>query len=132
MSCPFCERIEQGRYDRSTGLAVAFEDAYPVTPGHMLVIPRRHEPDFFGLTRDEQVAVLDLAREIQPDLQPSNDCGLNVGLNVGSAAGQTVWHAHLHLIPRTHGDVDDPRGGVRAVVPSKALYDSLSLVPEVG
>jgi diadenosine tetraphosphate (Ap4A) HIT family hydrolase len=130
MFCPFCERIELGQYGRSTRLAVAFEDAYPVTPGHMLIVPRRHEPDFFALARDEQVAVLDLAREIQSELRPGEDGGINVGVNVGSAAGQTVGHAHLHLIPRAHGDVDDPRGGVRAVIPDMALYGSLRLLSQ--
>lgn len=133
MPCPFCERLALGQYDRSSDLAVAFEDAYPVTPGHTLVIPRRHEPDFFALSLEEQAAVLELARLIQADLRgPGADGGINVGLNIGAAAGQTVWHAHLHLIPRSHGDVDDPRGGVRWVVPSKAAYPSSRLLAEVG
>jgi diadenosine tetraphosphate (Ap4A) HIT family hydrolase len=93
----------------------------------MLVIPRRHEPDFFALTPEERAAVMDLAWEVQADMrEPASDSGINVGLNIGAAAGQTVWHAHLHLIPRAHGDVEDPRGGVRSVVPGKAVYPLLT------
>jgi diadenosine tetraphosphate (Ap4A) HIT family hydrolase len=123
MSCPFCKRIALGEYSMSSKLAVAFEDAFPVTPGHMLVIPRRHEPDFFALSQEEQAAVLELARSVQAGLRGSDgDGGLNIGLNIGAAAGQTVWHAHLHVIPRVLGDVEDPRGGVRWVIPSRAAY----------
>jgi diadenosine tetraphosphate (Ap4A) HIT family hydrolase len=128
MSCPFCERIALGEYSMSSELAVAFEDAFPVTPGHMLVIPRRHESDFFALSQEEQAAVLELARSVQASLRGSDgDGGLNIGLNIGAAAGQTVWHAHLHVIPRVEGDVDDPRGGVRWVIPSRAAYWSTEM-----
>jgi diadenosine tetraphosphate (Ap4A) HIT family hydrolase len=123
MCCPFCDRIASEDYSWSSEFAVGFEDAFPVTPGHTLVVPRRHEADFFALSLEEQLGVMDLAREVQAALRGSDDnSGLNVGLNVGAPAGQTVWHAHLHLIPRTLGDVEDPRGGIRWVVPQKAAY----------
>lgn len=104
-------------------LAVAFRDGFPLTRGHTLIIPRRHVPSFFELTADERVAVLDvleraksaLDAEFQPD-------GYNVGINDGAAAGQTVMHLHVHLIPRYKGDRADPRGGVRWILPDKAAY----------
>jgi diadenosine tetraphosphate (Ap4A) HIT family hydrolase len=93
----------------------------------MLVIPRRHEPDFFALAPDERAAIMDLAWTVQADMREQDPGGgINVGLNIGAAAGQTVWHAHLHLIPRAQGDVEDPRGGVRSVVPGKAVYPLLT------
>jgi diadenosine tetraphosphate (Ap4A) HIT family hydrolase len=102
---------------------VAFPDAYPLSEGHTLIIPRRHEPDFFALSTDEQHDMLQLARQVYETLLDSHHpAGFNVGVNVGEAGGQTVGHAHLHLIPRYEGDVDDPRGGIRWVIPSKAPY----------
>lgn len=122
-SCPFCLRLSTGDVFCENRLSVAFEDSFPVSPGHALVVPRRHVPDFFELTADEQRLVWELVaearRRIADRLRPA---GFNVGANVGAAAGQTVWHAHVHVIPRYDGDVDDPRGGVRWVVPSKAAY----------
>jgi diadenosine tetraphosphate (Ap4A) HIT family hydrolase len=98
-------------------------DRYPVSEGHVLVVPFRHVPDFFDLNREEQSALLGLltrARVSLPFNRPPD--GFNVGINVGTAAGQTVMHAHVHLIPRYAGDVPDPRGGVRFVIPQKAKY----------
>jgi diadenosine tetraphosphate (Ap4A) HIT family hydrolase len=104
-------------------LAVAFPDAFPVSPGHTLIVPRRHEADYFALTAAEQTAMWALTgevrRRIEVEHQPQ---GYNIGLNVGTAAGQTVPHAHLHVIPRYVGDVPDPRGGIRWVFPAKAVY----------
>jgi diadenosine tetraphosphate (Ap4A) HIT family hydrolase len=121
--CPFCERISSDGVTQQLGSAVAMPDAFPVGPGHTLVLPARHIPDFFALSSEEQAEVWtlvarvkdDLARELSPD-------GYNVGLNGGPAAGQTVDHAHVHVIPRFVGDVIDPRGGVRWVLPEKAAY----------
>ena len=122
-SCPFCARIAAGQVEAANDLACAFFDGFPVSPGHLLVVPRRHEPDFFQLNRDEQVAVLDLLNEMRARLAESHrPDAFNLGLNSGPAAGQTVGHAHVHLIPRFHGDVQDPRGGVRWVLPAKADY----------
>ncbi|MEW6490667.1 MAG: HIT domain-containing protein, partial [Thermodesulfobacteriota bacterium] len=104
-------------------LAVAFRDGYPVNPGHTLIIPRRHVATWFEATREEQVAVLDLLDEVKArldaELKPD---GYNGGFNAGVAAGQTVPHLHLHLIPRFDGDVDDPTGGVRFVIPARGNY----------
>lgn len=122
--CPFCERLATGQETlRESLLCVAFFDTTPLNPGHVLVVPRRHVADFFALSRDERLAVLDMASELHSDLgerfQPD---GFNVGVNVGEAAGQTIGHAHLHLIPRYQGDVRDPRGGIRWIIPDRARY----------
>lgn len=107
----------------SNDLAFAFRDHFPVSPGHTLVITRRVTPDWFTATEAEQRAVLALVdavkRQIDEEFKPD---GYNVGFNVGSAAGQTVMHLHVHVIPRYRGDVPDPRGGIRHVIPSKANY----------
>ena len=104
-------------------LAAALLDRFPVSEGHTLVVPVRHEPDFSALSPDEEKAVWSLAREVierlKGDKAPN---GFNIGVNIGEAAGQTVGHAHLHVIPRYTGDVADPRGGVRHVIPAKAAY----------
>lgn len=98
-------------------------DRYPITKGHLLIIPFRHEPSFLSLTFDEQEAALELlshARsKLDSDFHPD---GYNIGINVGEPAGQTVAHAHVHVIPRYAGDVPDPRGGVRFILPDKARY----------
>jgi diadenosine tetraphosphate (Ap4A) HIT family hydrolase len=121
--CPFCQ-IDQQRVVASNDLAVAIRDLYPVNPGHTLVIPRRHLADWFDATTEEQQAILALLREVkvEQDRQARPPDGYNVGVNVGSAAGQTVMHLHAHLIPRFDGDVEDPRGGVRWVVPERGRY----------
>jgi len=97
------------------------EDAFPVSPGHTLIIAHRHVPDFFDLTAGELAALHELLRaarlRLNTILRPE---GFNVGVNVGPVAGQTVPHAHIHLIPRFAGDVADPTGGVRNVIPEKA------------
>lgn len=120
--CPFCS-LPELRIVHANALAVVVRDAYPVAPGHSLVIPRRHARSFFELHPSEQAAMLslldqaraELAGEFAPD-------GYTFGINDGTAAGQTVPHVHLHLIPRHRGDVDDPRGGIRWVLPAKARY----------
>jgi diadenosine tetraphosphate (Ap4A) HIT family hydrolase len=98
-------------------------DAYPVSPGHSLVVPKRHVESFFEATpaeREAMLSLLDLAREyVCRNHAPS---GYNIGINEGSAAGQTVQHLHVHLIPRFPGDSRDPRGGVRWVIPDRADY----------
>lgn len=104
-------------------LAYATPDTYPVSPGHTLIIPFRHCADFFELSSDEIAACMELvvaqrnslAQKLKPD-------GYNVGVNVGRAAGQSIFHVHIHLIPRYRGDHPEPRGGVRHVIPSKAHY----------
>lgn len=104
-------------------LAFAFRDRYPVSPGHTLVVTRRVVPDWFAASKEERIALLELVDEVKrrldEELRPQ---GYNVGFNAGTAAGQTVMHLHVHVIPRFQGDMDDPRGGVRHVIPSKGNY----------
>jgi diadenosine tetraphosphate (Ap4A) HIT family hydrolase len=120
MTCPFCT-ISRERLLFESELAFVIHDGYPVSPGHALVIPRRHVASFFDTTAAEQallLKLLNLARiEIAQQFRPA---GFNIGINDGAAAGQTVAHLHIHLIPRYDGDRDDPRGGVRWVLPGKA------------
>ena len=123
-SCPFCSMIQSGDVVIDGNLAAVILDGFPVTIGHSLVIPKRREPDFSKLSTDEQSEILSLASERMRQLQSEDPSitGFNLGVNVGTSAGQTVEHAHLHVIPRREGDVEDPRGGVRWVMPSKADY----------
>jgi len=121
-ACPFCE-LPAKRVRFRNDAAIALRDAYPVTPGHTLVIPLRHVASFFDATaleRSEMLALLDQAKvQLQAELNPA---GFNIGINDGAAAGQTVPHLHMHLIPRYLGDAPDPRGGVRWIIPEKADY----------
>ena len=123
MSSPFLERPASEHVARNA-LAFAIRDAFPVSPGHTLVVPFRLVPTFFDATPEEQAAVIELVRVVKDQLDaldPRPD-GYNVGFNAGVAAGQTVMHLHVHVIPRYTGDVPDPRGGVRYVIPAKANY----------
>jgi diadenosine tetraphosphate (Ap4A) HIT family hydrolase len=123
VNCAFCERIGTGELVAHNHLAVAFFDAYPVSPGHCLIIPRRHEPDFLVLSAVEHAAILALVPQVRAHIEASEKPdGYNIGVNAGDAAGQTIGHAHLHVIPRRRGDVGDPRGGIRWVIPAKAAY----------
>lgn len=121
-SCPFCT-LPAERIRDATPEAVVIRDLFPVADGHTLVLPRRHVDSFFELTPAEQAAMLGLLamakEQLQQELAPD---GFNIGINDGPAAGQTVPHVHMHLIPRWRGDVPDPRGGVRWVVPDNARY----------
>lgn len=122
-TCPFCTRLASGDATFTANDAAAFPDGFPVSPGHTLVVPRRHVASYFELLAHEQAAIWSLVSEVQRSLeQQYRPAGFNVGVNVGAAAGQTVWHAHVHVIPRYEGDVDDPRGGVRWVIGAKAAY----------
>lgn len=124
--CPFCD-VDQTRLIGESRLAFAIRDGFPVSEGHTLIIPRRHIASFFDVTSAERSALfelLDAARsELVKDFAPA---GFNIGINDGSAAGQTVPHLHIHLIPRFEGDVADPRGGVRWIIPALADYWSPS------
>lgn len=120
--CPFCT-LPAERILFSNSYGVVIRDAYPVSSGHTLVIPRRHTGSFFDLAEQERNALLSLLDEARRrlDREMSPD-GYNVGINDGPAAGQTVPHLHIHLIPRYEGDRIDPRGGVRWIIPEKADY----------
>jgi len=120
--CPFCV-IESSRVVGANSLAFAIRDGYPVSPGHTLAIPNRHVGSFFDLTPAEHDALLDLIQDQKRllDAEFSPDA-FNIGINDGPAAGQTVPHVHVHLIPRYRGDVPDPRGGIRWVLADRARY----------
>lgn len=120
--CPFCE-IPQHRIIDSDLHAVIIRDGYPVSEGHTLIIPRRHIASFFDLSGPERTSMLKLLDQAKHQLdQVHSPAGYNIGINDGPAAGQTVAHLHIHLIPRYAGDQPDPRGGVRWVIPEKADY----------
>jgi len=120
--CPFCH-LDNSRVIVANDHAIAIPDGYPVTPGHTLIIPKRHIASFFEATKEEQAALLDLLAEMRQHLLDEHKPdGFNIGINDGAAAGQTVMHLHIHLIPRYAGDTADPRGGVRWIMPEKAPY----------
>jgi len=121
--CLFCT-ISPERIIMENDVAYAIYDGYPVTEMHTLVIPKRHIEDYFGLTQDEILGCDSLLRAVRDDIMKHDSLvkGFNIGMNSGAVAGQTVFHCHIHLIPRREGDVEEPRGGVRWVIPSKANY----------
>ena len=122
--CPFCS-ISTERIVSESDLTVTIRDDHPVSPGHTLILPKRHIESLFDVTGEEQAeivaAVRDAKHALDAELQPD---GFNIGANIGAAAGQTVMHAHVHVIPRFKGDVADPRGGIRHCVPGKGYYEA--------
>jgi ATP adenylyltransferase len=123
-SCPFCDEMVFVRATATLRTVYAVRDRYPVVDGHSLIIPFRHTPDFFTMTTDERSDAFELAERLRENMKNDDPSilGFNLGMNCGPAAGQTVMHAHIHLIPRRAGDVVDPRGGVRGVIPEKMKY----------
>ncbi len=122
--CLFCSSGLRAGAIAENRSVYAIEDAFPVTPGHVLIIPKRHTCDLFTMTSEElrdTEALLHVLRERTLRDDPLVT-GFNVGVNCGASAGQTVPHAHVHLIPRRDGDTDEPRGGVRGVVPANMGY----------
>jgi diadenosine tetraphosphate (Ap4A) HIT family hydrolase len=121
-ACLFCE-LGGERILHQSALAVVFADSFPVSVGHCLVVPRRHVASLFGTTEDEQREMLRLLSEARASIQKAHaPAGFNIGINDGPAAGQSIPHLHIHLIPRYTGDVAEPRGGVRWVLPARANY----------
>jgi diadenosine tetraphosphate (Ap4A) HIT family hydrolase len=121
-NCPFC-RLPQERIVLQNDLALVIRDGFPVSPGHTLIIPKRHVGSFFDVTEQERASLLSLLDQAKANLETEfSPAGYNIGINDGAAAGQTVPHLHIHLIPRYPGDSADPRGGVRWVLPDKAQY----------
>ena len=120
--CPFCT-LPPERILLTSVHGIVIRDGYPISPGHTLVIPHRHVDSFFNLTADERIDLMELLDQakagIEKEFKPDT---YNIGVNDGIAAGQTVPHLHIHLIPRYAGDVPDPRGGVRWIIPDKADY----------
>lgn len=120
--CLFCRPPAERVIFRGE-LVFGLWDAFPVSPGHALIIPRRHVATFFEASREERAALLDAVEAVRAIVEERHrPDGYNIGINNGAAAGQTIFHLHLHLIPRYAGDVADPRGGVRYVIPEKANY----------
>ena len=120
--CPFCDPPTDRICFRSE-FAFGLWDGFPVSPGHALLIPRRHVATLFDASREERVTLFDALEAVRAIIDERyRPDGYNIGINHGAAAGQTIFHLHLHLIPRYAGDVADPRGGVRYVIPDKANY----------
>ena len=120
--CPFCSRIAAGDYSARSSEAVAFPDLHPLMPGHTLIVPVRHVARLLELSDEERRDLWELAIETERKLAVGGADDFNLAVNDGSAAGQTIGHVHLHVIPRREGDVDDPRGGVRWMIPGRAVY----------
>lgn len=122
-SCPFCPETTD-RYEQQIGTVAALLDAFPVSAGHYLVVPLRHISDYFEMTEQERIDTIRMLGQLRDRLLTTDPTivGFNVGINCGAAAGQTVPHAHIHLIPRRHGDTPQPRGGVRGVIPERMGY----------
>jgi len=122
-ACPFCRQEKLEIIERSSNFFVVY-DKTPVTPGHCLIIPFRHFADALELTPDELTEVWSLVQQMRRRLSADDPAitGFNLGFNSGVAAGQTIFHVHIHLIPRRHGDVEEPRGGVRGVIPARQNY----------
>ena len=120
-SCPFCN-LEREKI-LETEMSFAIYDGFPVNEGHALIIPKRHTANYFDLSLEEQNDCIELLNRVKETVQEKyNPAGFNVGININEVAGQTVPHVHIHLIPRYKGDVEEPRGGVRGVVPNKKNY----------
>lgn len=126
-TCPFCS------YDKTRWLGddencLVMIDLYPVTLFHTLIVPRRHVASFFDLTPEEHSSMITLLTRIRKRIEEADPTvkGFNIGVNVGEVAGQSIFHCHMHLIPRRVGDVPDPRGGVRGVIPGRRLYREIT------
>lgn len=121
-TCPFCD-VSADRIVASNEHALAVHDNYPLAEGHVLVVPRKHVASIFDTEVRVRAAIWGLVDRVRDDLRNKYRVeAFNIGINDGEAAGQTVMHGHVHIVPRVKGDVDDPRGGVRWVIPEKARY----------
>lgn len=121
--CLFCEKAKTQEKVLENDTCYAVFDGFPVSPGHVLIISKRHAQTFFDLTKNEQHDMIDLLNKCKLIIDEKyNPQGYNVGLNCGLVAGQSIMHVHMHLIPRYTGDVENPRGGVRGVIPAKRNY----------
>ena len=121
--CLFCN-IKKTGLAHENELAYASYDSYPVSEHHCLIIPKRHIKDYFDLSNDELVACNDLLKIVKKEITNKDPLvkGFNLGTNIGIVSGQSILHCHFHLIPRREGDVDNPQGGVRSVIPNKQHY----------
>ena len=123
VDCPFCKLPLERVIDQNQQ-ALAFQDGFPVSEGHLLVIPRRHVESWFDLEPIELQACHELILKGKRviEMKDPEVTGFNLGVNDGRSAGQTVFHGHMHLIPRREGDVENPRGGIRNIIPGKGDY----------
>ena len=121
--CLFCNKPDEAKI-LENNLAYAVRDGFPVTRLHTLVIPKRHAANYFDLTREEKLACDELISHLKEVIEAEDNTvqGFNIGMNAGECAGQTIFHCHIHLIPRRKGDMENPRGGVRGVIPDKQQY----------
>ena len=124
LNCPFCSASIESKIIERLGTVVAIKDKRSVTKGHVLVLPIRHTLDFFSITSEEKKDADKLIRILRDRIEKSDSTvtGFNIGTNCGKSAGQTIMHAHIHLIPRRNGDTPNPKGGVRGVIPEKMEY----------
>ena len=123
--CPFCKLDPAREIIIESKLTFSIYDKYPVSKGHALIIPKRHCSSYFELTDEEQASCWQMVNQLKMILTDKyNPDGFNIGINVNQAAGQTIPHVHIHLIPRFKGDITLPEGGVRGVIPDKRLYRS--------
>ena len=123
-NCIFCNKTNCAIISKTKHFFIIRDTAYPVTKHHTLIITNRHVADFFELTKEEMIELNEILKNQKEELKKLDKeiSGFNVGVNIGKDAGQTIMHCHLHLIPRRKGDVEDPRGGVRGVIPEKQKY----------
>ena len=123
-NCPFCEEQVLREATATVRLVVAVPDKYPATPGHLLIIPRRHTPEYFTMTPEERRDADELICTLREEILRSDPtvAGFNIGVNCGESAGQTIQHAHIHFIPRRFGDTPNPQGGVRGAIPARMSY----------
>jgi diadenosine tetraphosphate (Ap4A) HIT family hydrolase len=121
--CLFCD-VKKSGYAHENDLVYASYDSYPVSEHHCLIIPKRHIKDYFDLSNDELIACSDLIKVVKKEITNKDPSvkGFNLGTNIGIVSGQSIFHCHFHLIPRREGDVDNPQGGVRSVIPNKQHY----------
>ena len=121
--CLFCNVNESGCVHENN-LAYASYDSYPVSDYHCLIIPKRHIKDYFDLSKDELIACDELIKTVKDEIMFKDKSvkGFNLGTNIGKISGQSILHCHFHLIPRREGDVENPQGGVRSVIPKKQHY----------
>lgn len=122
-SCPFCNFASGIHIWKENNNCIAIKDSFPVSPGHTLIIPKMHISSYFDLSSELQRSCWEMVNEIKAILEEEySPDGFNIGINAGEAAGQTISHVHIHLIPRYQGDMENPRGGVRGVIPEKQSY----------
>jgi ATP adenylyltransferase len=123
LTCPFCHLEPEREIIAENVSAFSIFDKFPVSKGHALIVPRRHCSDYFELSTEEQAACWDMMNTVKQIIYDKfRPDGFNIGINAKEAAGQTISHVHIHLIPRYKGDVKDPEGGVRGVIPEKKIY----------